>query len=299
MSTKLTASAEAEYPRLHKTLAVSEGAIRRAVRAKYYPQADGSLRLATIQAFSTPFFLPKGWEFDSPRSDHYDIPNDIEADEIGEDGDGEPKPGNQERARRRARIATYDLVMSNPQLDTFVTLTYAPEAVSDKADYAECYQKLRPFLSNSVQRQGLCYVGVPELTKKGDVHFHFLTNRDSLKLERALSPRTGRPLTHNRDPIYNVTNWKHGFTTAQLVRKRSEDDDERAACVKYVLKYIGKQNEMIGGRYYLSGGELARPIYKYGDTAEEFIKGESCTYDKTAQIQTEEGSIEYRLYSFT
>lgn len=296
MSTARTASAEAEFPLLHKTLAVSEGAIRRAVRAKYYPQSDGSLRLATIQEFNCPFFLPKGWEFEPIGSNHNDIDNDIEADEIGDD---EVKPGNQERARRRARIATYDLVMSNPQLNTFVTLTYSPDSVTDKADYSECYKKLRPFLSNAVQRKGLIYVGVPELTKKGDVHFHFLTNREPLELERAISPKTGRPLTHHRDPIYNVTNWKHGFTTAQLVRQRGEDEDERAACVKYLFKYITKQNEMIGGRYYLSGGELARPIYVYGDTAEEFMNGEKCTYDKTAQIQNEDGVLEYRLYSFT
>lgn len=280
--------------------AQSEDSLRRPVRAKYYPQSDGSLKLATIQAFDVPFFMPSGWEFPDKSNDHNDIDNDIDNDIEGEDiEDDEPKNGNKERARRRARIATYDLVMSNPHLDTFITLTYSPESVNNKANYAECYSKLRPFLSNNVQRKGLSYVGVPELTKKGDVHFHFLANRDALQLERAVSPKTGRPLTHKRDPIYNVTNWNVGFSTAQIARARSEGDDERAACVKYILKYIGKQNEMIGGRYYLSGGKLARPIYLYGDTAEEFMNGEPITYDKTAQIQRESGCLEYRLYSFT
>lgn len=276
---------------------MSEGALRRNVRAKYYPNADGTLRLATVQEFNVPFFWPHGYDLVDDRCNTNGMLNDFDIPEVDEDV--EPKAGNVERARRRARIATYDLIMSNPQLDSFVTLTYSPDQVSDKADYTECYQKLRPFLSNNVQRKGLLYVGVPELTKAGDVHFHFLANQSALQLERAVSPRTGRPLTHNRDPIYNVTNWHNGFTTAQIIRPRHEGDDGRAACCKYIFKYIGKQNEMIGGRYYLSGGKLARPIYKYGDTAEEFIKGEHCTYDKTAQITSERGDLTYRLYSFT
>ena len=278
---------------------MSEGALRRNVRAKYYPNADGSLRLATVQEFNVPFFWPHGYELSNPYSDYNGIVNPIDIVADGDIDDSEPNLGNVERARRRARIATYDLIMSNPQLDSFVTMTYSPEAVSNKADYAECYQKLRPFLSNSVQRKGLLYVGVPELTKKGDVHFHFLANKSALELERARNPHSGRALSHNGDPIYNVTNWHNGFTTAQIIRPRHEGDDGRAACCKYIFKYIGKENEMIGGRYYLSGGKLARPIYKYGDTAEEFIKGERCTYDKTAQITSERGDLTYRLYSFT
>jgi hypothetical protein len=298
MSTNSSASAEAQNPLLFGRFSASESSLRRNVRAKYYPNADGTLRLATVQEFSVPFFMPRGWEFEPNGSFHNDIDNDIDPEEFGEDGYIQ-KPGNAERARRRARIATYDLIMSNPQLDSFVTMTYSPEAVSNKADYAECYQKLRPFLSNSVQRRGLMYVGVPELTKKGDVHFHFLANKGALELERARSPYSGRALSHNGDPIYNVTNWHNGFTTAQIIRPRHEGDDGRAACCKYIFKYIGKENEMIGGRYYLSGGKLARPIYKYGDTAEEFIKGAHCTYDKTAQIPSERGDLTYRLYSFT
>lgn len=298
LRSKELSTAEKQRQYFSANTSVSREALRKNVRAKYYPQPDGTMKLATVQEFNVPFFMPRGWEFESKTSNYYDIDNDIEGDEV--DVDGEPKAGNVERARRRARIATYDLVMSNPSLDTFVTLTYAPDAVSDKADYAECYKKLRPFLSNNVQRKGLLYVGVPELTKAGDVHFHFLANQSALQLERAVSPKTGRPLTHHRDPIYNVTNWNVGFSTAQIARARNEGDDERAACVKYILKYIGKQNEMIGGRYYLSGGELARPIYRYGDRAEDFItEGDHCTYDKTAQIQNDEGILEYRLYSFT
>lgn len=274
-------------------LHVSESLLRYKVRAKYYPQPDGSYRLSTIQAFDKPFFRPAGWELDKADkggfiSDHADEDED----------DDSRKLGNAERARRRARIATFDLVMSNPQLDTFITLTYAPDMVEDKADYSACYRKLRPFLSNAVQRRGLCYVGVPELTKKGDVHFHFLANSSALDLERAFSARTGRPLTHNGAPIYNLPRWGVGFSTAQLVENRSEGD-ARAACVKYVLKYINKQDDIIGGRYYLSGGVLARPVYRYGDAPEEFFEGQECTYDKAAKITTEGGEMAYTLWSYT
>lgn len=277
---------------------VSREMLRHRVRAKYYPTESG-LKLATVQSFSVPFFRESGWESQGRYDKHHDI--EIPEIELDDESVEAVERYNNERARRRARIAVYDLTMSNPQLDTFITLTYAPEAVGDKADYAECYAKLRPFLSNSVQRAGLAYVGVPELTKKGDVHFHFLANSSALKLERARHPRSGRALSRKGSPIYNVTNWSVGFSTAQIVTARSEGADAHTATCKYLTKYMTKSTEKIGGRYYLSGGELRRPIYFYGESEDEFFDPQitPCRYEKAAKIPTDEGELEYRLYSFT
>ena len=40
---------------------------------------------------------------------------------------------------------------------------------------------------------------------------------------------------------------------------------ERAAAVGYCCKYIAKQQEKIGGRWYYSGGQLRRPQVSWSD----------------------------------
>lgn len=144
-----------------------------------------------------------------------------------------------ERATRRARKNAFDMIMCNHDLDTFATFTYSPDAVDDKASYDECYKYLNTWLSNRVQRRGLMYVCVPERTKRGDIHFHAIMNSSALNLEAAYSPKTGRQLTHHGNPLYNVTDWKRGFTSAELIHQRADGENEREAVSKYIFKYMG------------------------------------------------------------
>jgi hypothetical protein len=140
--------------------------------------------------------------------------------------------------------------------------------VEDKDEYSECYEKLRVWLSNAVQRRDLKYILVPERHKSGAIHFHAICNEKALDLVRATSANTGRPLSHNGRPIYNITNWKHGFSTAEKIASGADD---REAVSKYIFKYMGKQNgEKIGGRFFLHGGDLKKPICLYGDSEAEF-----------------------------
>lgn len=245
--------------------------IRCSCKAIYYPNPiTGEMRIARIQAFNKPVYNPASAvaeKVKKPRGKQMTI-DDIECDN---DTDTTALPADIARAVRRARRNAFDLIMCNHDLDTFVTFTYSPEKVSDKADYDECYRYLRGWLSNGVQRRGLKYVGVPELTKRGDIHFHALCNAQALRMERARHARTGRPLSHHGDPVYNLTDWNAGFSTAQLIRKRGEGDDERAAVAKYIFKYMGKNfGAKIGGRYMLHGGALAQPLTEYGHCPEQF-----------------------------
>lgn len=245
--------------------------IRCSCKAIYYPNPiTGEMRLARIQAFNKPVYNPASAvaeKVKKPRGKQMTI-DDIECDN---DTDTTALPADIARAVRRARRNAFDLIMCNHDLDTFVTFTYSPEKVSDKADYDECYRYLRGWLSNGVQRRGLKYVGVPELTKRGDIHFHALCNAQALRMERARHARTGRPLSHHGDPVYNLTDWSAGFSTAQLIRKRGEGEDERAAVAKYIFKYMGKNfGAKIGGRYMLHGGALAQPLTEYGHCPEQF-----------------------------
>lgn len=279
-------------------------------RAKYIPQPDGSLKLALVQSFSTPKFRKEGIEVsrelidgsvcdlvidyarepESARKSSSDGEPDFseEFDELCE-----PNLADVERATRRAKINAFDIILCNPCLDTFATFTYKPDDELDKSSYEECYKKLGVWLSNRVQRRGLMYVIVPERHKSGDIHFHGIMNSSALSLERAVSPK-GRALSRNGKPIFNLQDWKAGFSTAQIIGGASSD---REAVAKYVFKYMGKQTgQKIGGRYCLIGGQnIVRPYYAYGDSVEEFVGDEVAKYDREVKVGEH---LEYREYSF-
>lgn len=213
-------------------------------RIKVYP--DGSREL---MAASRPIFRAEGWEAREPSPK----------------GRREGGGGDVARAMRRARGQVRDLALSNP-FTHFVTLTLDQNQV-DRYDMAAITRKLNAWLSNQVQRRGLRYVLVPERHKDGAIHFHGFFND---VLERSdsgtvIPPGGGRPrrprsraqraqwLAEGGRVVWNLPGWSLGFTTAlELV-------GEYPRAVSYVCKYIGKQGDKPGGRWYYSGGPLDRP----------------------------------------
>lgn len=157
--------------------------------------------------------------------------------------------GDDGRAMRRARKNLRLLSLCN-RFDTFLTLTLNPDEI-DRHDIKAVTKRLNVWLDNRVRRKGLRYVLVPELHKDGAIHFHGLVNGEALKLKPSGHyDKAGRE-------IFNVTDWKLGFTTAVKL----DENYERA--VNYVGKYITKQTGEgkgpIGGRWYYHGGDLAQP----------------------------------------
>lgn len=266
----------------------TENAILYPTRAKYYPQADGTMRLASVQSFTIPKFREEGWESREKRTRVLNSSTDEEVELIGAESDIQ-------RATRRAKKNAFDIIMCNPDLDLFGTFTYSPEKVSDKASYYECFKYLNTWLSNRVQRNGLKYVCVPERTKAGDIHFHAIMNSSALKLDRAISEKTGRLLTHHRKPLYNIADWGRGFTSAEMITRESAEDDERAMVAKYIFKYMGKQaGQKIGGRYVLIGGDVAKPVYLYGESPQEFLTDKPAVYTNSVNI----GDFSYAEWDF-
>ena len=288
-------------------LNVSKNISHSPVRATFIPTKDG-LKLVRVSEFSSPKFLRDGWELQKviKEADSIEKIDDealtyipeayLEGIEFEANASGDPEAAarfhaiNQKRARRRARQRALDLIMCNPDLDTFATFTYAPDDDLDRVSYAECYGVLKPWLSNRVSRNGLKYVCATERQRSDGIHFHMLANSEALKLGQARSPYTGKPLKHNGKPLYNVLDWRHGFTSAENV----SGEDANTKVAKYIFKYMQKNDTMIGGRYFLHGGSLAEPIYLYGETVEEFIDGEP-TFTKDVQIAEH---ISYRELSF-
>lgn len=164
-------------------------------------------------------------------------------------------PESSQKGARRARKDLFLCAACNPDLDTFITFTQAPDRVADRYDYKEAVHRLGVWLDNRVRRKGLKYIFVPELHQDGAIHWHGLCNRSALKLvDSGHRDRKGRT-------IFNVQDWTVGFSTATLV-------GEHLAACRYVTKYIAKGMAAgtIGGRYWLHGGQLARPIVHLFDT---------------------------------
>lgn len=253
----------------HKTIAD----ISHNTRVKTYP--DGS-QLVTV--CDKPIFREPGWEIAGKW--------DKDARPKAEARDG--KEEDRERARRRARAAVADLGRAN-DFKLFVTLTLDAERI-DRYDEAITGKQLRRWLDHQVQRRGLAYVLVPERHQDGALHFHglfndVLTRTDSGTIKRRGHKKPQRPrsakeraawIAEGGQIVYNLPGWTLGFTTALKLQ-----GDYRKA-VAYVCKYIGKNSEKIGGRWYFSGGSLRRPEATYTDT----------DYDAMAE---ESGGHEYRI----
>ena len=247
----------------HKIL----GEITHNTRTKTYP--DGT-QIVTVA--DRPIFREPGWEI----ADEWEKGPRTLSKKLDRDGEAEDR----ERARRRARAAVADLGRANA-FRYFVTLTLDKSRV-DRYDDAITDKQLRRWLSHQVQRRGLVYVLVPERHKDGGLHFHGLFN-DALELidsGTVKPPQGGKPrrprsaaerrawLENGGQIVYNIPGWGLGFSTALELQ-----GDYRKA-VAYVCKYIGKDSEKIGGRWYFSGGNLKRPEATYSDTDYEALRQE-------------------------
>lgn len=241
-------------------------------RAKYI-QTEKGLRLISVCQFSHPVFNPRGCEKIVPE-DTFTYGVQLSLEEIlamREDR----KEEYLERATRRAKTEAFDLVQCNPDMDMFATLTFDPQKVN-RCSYDDTYDKLKNWLSNRVGRKGLKYICVPEHHKDGQaIHFHMICNADGIETVDSGHKRDGKT-------IYNLKSWKWGFSTVIHIGE-SETDRDRVA--KYVYKYMGKQlGQRIGGRYFLHGGKMRKPVYVYSNDSREFFTENDVKYTREKKI---------------
>lgn len=259
-----------------------DGNVYHTARAQIFP--DGS---ATVMVADRAVFREGGWEQRGPKKAKplAALPIDeaeaeyAAAEAAGRflsDGDEVPSDRrNVSRAVRRARARVRTLARAN-KFAYFVTFTLDAAKV-DRYDPDAVIRKMVVWLSNRVQRQGLCYILVPERHKDGAIHFHgFINNVLNIVDSGTITRPGGKPrrprsaadraamLAAGGHVVYNVIDWPFGFSTA------IELYGEYTAAVSYVCKYIGKQTEgempqRIGGRWYYSGGDLAEPMTHYFD----------------------------------
>ena len=242
------------------TLTRSERDVTYYSRKKTYP--DGSWE---VLAATRPIFREAGWEL-SDLSDSY-------AQRVRSDSEHtKNSAANAARSRRRAAARMRDYALCT-DFRFFVTLTFSAESVN-RYDIGGIVKRIRAWLDNRVRRKGLSYILVPEHHKDGAVHFHgFFSDCDigfvdsgTLDADGWRRPRKPRSqqermrlLSEGARIVYNISDWSYGFTTA------IELYGERAAAVGYCTKYLTKQTDKIGGRWYYSGGALKTPVVTFWD----------------------------------
>lgn len=250
----------------------SEAETLYSARAKYI-QTDKGLRLISVCQFSHPAFNPYKCSI-AETEDDFGSGVQLSLEEMEKLRESR-KDEYLDRATRRAKTAAFDYVQCNPDLDTFATLTFDPQKIN-RCSYDETYDKLKNWLSNRVGRKNLKYICVPEHHKDGQaIHFHMICNADGIETVDSGHKRDGKT-------VYNLKSWKWGFSTAIHIGE-TETDRDRVA--KYIYKYMGKQlGQRIGGRYFLHGGDMRKPVYLYSNDPREFFDGSEVKYTREKQI---------------
>ena len=154
-------------------------------------------------------------------------------------------------AFKRSKNMIYKLACNNKPWDYFVTFTFNSEKV-DRYNFSEVSKKLSKWLNHIKSRTcpDFAYIIVPEKHKDGAWHFHGLfKNCDNLNfIDSGIKDEQGRT-------IYNISNYKFGFTTATKL-----SDIDKA--VSYILKYISKDlfgDNLKGKKRYWRSKNLEMP----------------------------------------
>lgn len=196
--------------------------------------------------------LPKSTAVDESDSGGECEGDGAQAEEPKQESEPEAKAEDIARSMRRAKSKLRRLALSN-DFKWFVTLTLDPAKV-DRYDPGQVVRKLTTWAHNQVRRRGLRYILVPERHKDGALHFHGFFNDALDAVPSGHKDKAGHM-------IYNLPGWCLGFTAAIEVY------GDYAGAVAYVCKYIGKQGDKPGGRWYYSGGDLREPNAVYCEIA--------------------------------
>lgn len=252
-------------------------------RVRYYP--DNQIR---ITCFSKPIFNPN-------KVEEHDKKIPINSDTLLYNPftgkvekltywKNEDKPIRGDSVKRAIDKA-FEIGLSN-DFHYFLTLTLDEKKI-DRYNKALIYKKLRSWLNNRVERNQMDYILFPEYHKTESpdgakaIHFHALVNAQNLKL------KDSGHKTKSGQTIYNLGDWKYGFSTVIEL-------DGRTAVVRYVMKYISKEeNERIFDRSYLSGGKtLKRKV------PEEFINLDYCSFEgEEYYVSQAKMSVKYKTFN--
>lgn len=139
--------------------------------------------------------------------------------------------------RRRTNIS--DLAYANACVkpwEYFVTLTFDDKFVEDSYSHEKVTKYLSKWLNNQKhQNTKMRYLIVPELHKSGRIHFHgVFSDVPNWRLSPAKNSKTGECIYQNGSQVFNLDNYKLGFTTVSKVKNIE-------VVSHYISKYITKE----------------------------------------------------------
>ena len=146
----------------------------------------------------------------------------------GEIAEKKKKLDNLSRSFRRTRSALY-MYARQCNWEYFITLTYSPDKIENRYDYSLCIKKVRKWIDHCRTRKAsdLLYLFVPEQHKDGAWHIHgLLCNTAGLTF-------TDSGKRYDGKIVYNLDDWKLGFSTATKVTDTYKVSN-------YITKYITK-----------------------------------------------------------
>lgn len=160
-------------------------------------------------------------------------------DEKKETGDSVERGEKQNMSRAIQKV--YDLARSN-EFDWFVTMTFN-QALVNRYDYDSCSDALYGF-THKLSKRGNTWLIVPEQHQDGAFHMHGLISGDL-------------DLTHWKGDVYNLNDFKWGFTTATPIK-------DRKRVSSYIAKYLTKEIVVPKGRKrYWASRALKKPMEDY------------------------------------
>lgn len=139
-----------------------------------------------------------------------------------------------EKYLKKVRTNIIDLALNNDSWEYFITLTFDDKEVGEYSH--DCViELLRKWIDNQKhQNKNFTYILVPEFHKSGRLHFHGLvSNVPKWKLKESRSSKTNRLIKVNGLQIYNLENYKLGFTTISKVQSQDKVSN-------YISKYATK-----------------------------------------------------------
>lgn len=252
---------------------VSEGLCN--CRIKFYPDKNGNWYPVEKMTSLNKVFNPLGLEKNSGYfGKTFEASAEVHENDKSLHPDKTTAEENKNRARLRSRSKLLDLVRCNLDFNYFCTLTFNGEKVQ-RENYNDVIKRFSQWTDNRVRRNGLKYVAVVEKHKRSNgLHFHLICNSalDLVDSGTVSVPSRSKPIKistadkykipqEERKVVYNIPSWSYGFTTALQIT----GDPDRVKVSSYLQKYLTKDCDKIGGRWYYSGGNLIRPRYSYCD----------------------------------
>lgn len=203
------------------------------------------------------------------------------------------------QSMHRTKDNIWNICLAN-DWDYFVTFTFNPKIVNSE-DYDECSAKMSKWLMNAKQicAPDLKYCLVPEYhSDKKKFHFHALmSNLGDIQLVDS-----GRRKDKGTKIIYNIANYRLGFSTAIPVNK---DSDSQGKIVGYMLKYITKDLATLTQgkkRYWYTRTNCEKPVIDTylieSDKLEEFTEAleNDKSYRKTVDMPFSDNEL--KIYNF-